>query len=86
MSPSPHFYRLVQCIHIKKVRKVPCERAIRLYCESFNLSWNLQIRSPISISHGKVGKDFIVATATLTREEMEALRDAINESLAAGQK
>ena len=59
------------------------ERAIRLYCTQYKSSWSLQIRGPMGI--GPMGytdgtKD-IIANASFGRDDLEALRDAINEAL-----
>mgnify|MGYP001614930810 CR=1 FL=1 len=60
------------------------ERAIRLYSTQYAQAWSLQIRSPIGIgTFGMTdGKDDVIANASLHREDMIALRDAINEALA----
>jgi hypothetical protein len=78
---STDFYQPVKYGSITKVKDVPRVRAIRLYCEQAGGSWGLQIRAPLNLQNRKEGKDFIVAHATLHREDLEALRDAINEHL-----
>ena len=54
------------------------ERAIRLYCTQYKSSWSLQIRGPMGCTDGT--KD-IIANASFGRDDLEALRDAINEAL-----
>lgn len=63
------------------VRGVPRERAIRLYCVQAGSLWNLQIRGPQERGNYSEGKEFIVATAPLCRDELVALRDAIDTLL-----
>ena len=65
-------------IDTKAVDNVPRESGVRLYCESANTTWSLQTRSPMTLRNGREGKDFLVSTAYLGREQMVALRDAIN--------
>lgn len=58
------------------------ERAIRLYCTMHATAWALQIRAPLSIGNGyQDGKDDVVANASLSREDLLALRAAIDEAL-----
>jgi hypothetical protein len=60
------------------------ERAIRLYCTQHGQAWNLQIRSPLGIGYAGMtdGKDDVIANANLYREDLLALRAAIDEALA----
>lgn len=59
------------------------ERAIRLYCTQHASAWSLQIRSPLGIgSFGhQDGKDDVIACASLSRDDLLALRAAIDEAL-----
>jgi len=59
------------------------ERAIRLYCTQFRESWTLQIRSPLGIGYAGLqdGKEDVIAGASLSREDLLALRDAIDTAL-----
>jgi len=75
------FDRLIAFIRISKSKIAIRERSIRLYCEQMGSVWNLQIRAPISLDHGKEGKDFVIATAALNIEDMRALRSAIDAFL-----
>lgn len=58
-------------------------RAVRLYCQQHGSVWNLQVLGPLGI--GGLGlrdsNDFIIATASLDKESMLALRDAITAHL-----
>ena len=56
-------------------------RGIRLYCEQSGASWCLQIRGPQILDDYEEGKAFMVSSATLTRADLEALRDAISTML-----
>jgi len=79
------FYHKMERVRIRKpdgmIDRVP--RAIRLYCEQHGRVWNLQIRGPLGIGWAglKDGKSDAIATASLRREDAEALRDALNEAL-----
>ena len=67
-----------------KVNHVPRDECVRLFCEMHARTWGLQVRGPARLGgsfHGKEGKDFIVAHATLERDGMIALRDAIDKAL-----
>lgn len=76
------FYRVIRDIQVKKVDDADREKAVRLYCETHAQSWNLQIRSPVRRrSDGQDGRDFVVATACLSIEDMRALRNKIDEFL-----
>jgi len=65
-------------IDTRAVDGVERESGVRLYCEQADGLWALQTRSPMKLRSGKEGRDFIVSTALLYREEMVALRDAID--------
>jgi hypothetical protein len=78
---SGQLYKRVRA-DIKTVDKVERESGIRAYCEQWKSIWALQVRGPMRLRNGREGKDFIVATAFLDREEMRALRDAIDLLLA----
>jgi hypothetical protein len=55
--------------------------AIRLFCTSADSSWCLQIRAHEKLANGQQGQKFLIAGATLDRETMLSLRDAINAQL-----
>jgi hypothetical protein len=55
--------------------------AVRLFCTSAATSWLLQIRAHETLASGRQGLKFFIAGATLDRETMRALRDAINTQL-----
>lgn len=57
--------------------------AFRLYCWMYAEAWNLQVRGPLMLGFAGVrkGKDNIIATVSLRRDEMIALRDAIDAQL-----
>lgn len=62
---------------------IPRERAIRLYKESPE-GWDLQLRAPIGLGSfgGRDGKDFIVASASLSLDDMRALHLALGDMIA----
>lgn len=80
------FHRVVPQAHACKVNEHDVEKtdAIRVYCtqSSAPACWALQVRSTMRLANGRKGADYIVATASLQREDMLALRDAINVALA----
>jgi hypothetical protein len=82
---SAEFYQPTKRIRIMKASGAKdFERAIRLYCSQFNATWELQIRGPNGIGYAGMadGKDNLVANASLTKQELIALRDAIDAALA----
>lgn len=77
-----HFYRPVHSAGASVVKDVEREHAIRLYCEQSGESWLLQVRGPQRLGLGhREGKAFMVAGAMLNRDDLIALRDAINALL-----
>lgn len=77
------FYRPLPYIDIRRVNDAHVEResAIRLYCATVCSTWLLQVRALITLGNGQQGKDFIVASASLSVDDLRALRDAINAEL-----
>lgn len=78
------FYRPVEGIRTFKAKVENRERGILLYCETSRNTWSLQVRSPISLGSsgaGADGKDFVIASAPLSVDDMRALRDAIDAFL-----
>lgn len=76
--------QLYEILHRTNIRRVPNADhapALRLYCESADQTWNLQVRGALVRADGSDGKDFVVATAPLNREQMLALRKSIDEHL-----
>jgi hypothetical protein len=63
-----------------KANDVEPERAIRLYQASPD-GWILQVRDHLLLHNRAKGKDFIVASASLAKEDLVAMRDAINALL-----
>lgn len=79
------FYRPLPFVNIIKAdKKLDYERegGIRLYCTQAGTAWALQVRDWIRLANGRKGKDFIIATASMSREDLLALRTAIDETLA----
>lgn len=58
-------------------------RLVRLYCQQYAESWNLQIFGPLGVGFAgmKDGKDYVIARATLSRADLLALRIAITAAL-----
>ncbi len=80
------FGRKVRCADVSRVNPdIPREREVRVYCVQSgpDSAWCLQVRAPLKTANGREGKDFMVASANyLSREDMMAIRDAINAELA----
>jgi len=77
------FYYFVPRADAIKVPHAPRDQAVRLYHASFHDGiWNLQVRAPMVLGRAKEGRDYIVATAAMRREDLIALRNAINVTLA----
>lgn len=78
-----HFYRPIPYVDTIKanIKLAEHERAIRLFCDQAGRMWALQVRAPITLANGREGKDFMIATAKLDREDLVALRDAIDAML-----
>lgn len=75
-------YRPVDSAHATKVNDVKREPAIRLYCEQHGQCWGLQVRAPMRLNNGaKEGKDFIVAHAMLSVDDLKELSSAIDAAL-----
>lgn len=84
---SAHFYRVVSRAGVKTIKGVEREKAIRLYCEQGDESWLLQVRGPQLTGGGFVeGKAFMTANAWLNRDDLLALRSAIDELLNSGKE
>lgn len=81
MSEYPEMYRPIDYADISAHKDVERERAIRLYCTQHGQAWCLQVRAPEKLSNFREGKAFYIATATLLREDMIALRDVLTASL-----
>ncbi len=71
-------YLLVDHVHISKVKNVDPKRAIRLYCTRAGSHWNLQVRGLLSKANGHDGKDFVVASAELSKDDLRELRNVID--------
>lgn len=82
LKNRPAFYRAVRTADARKVKGVDPEPAIRTYCEMTCRAWALQVRAPLLLANGAVSKDFVVAHAHLNREDLIALRDALNDLIA----
>jgi hypothetical protein len=84
---TTHLYRPAHT-SIGKVNDVERESAIRMYCSQSGTTWTLQVRGPFRHhgGHGDEGKDFIVASASLSRADLLALRRAIDAELKAARK
>ena len=80
---SPEFYRPVDFVDIRKAKDVTPENGVRLYSTQRAVSWRLQVRGLLTLATGRESKDFVIAGASLDREALVALRDAIDEALKA---
>ena len=78
-------YRILPRVHIFKAdqRDGRIEKAFRLYCTMHGQAWELQVRGPMGIGNLGMhqGKDDIIASASLSVDDMRALRDQISAIL-----
>ena len=78
-----NFHRLVDAEARKQNHPdVDHERAIRLFPTTRNTTWALQVRAPMELPRAREGKDYIIACAHLSIDDLVALRDAANAALA----
>lgn len=81
--PSKDFFRPVSSVEIRgHDMQADRESGVRAYCYMAGAAWNLQLRAPLTLRNGRPGKDFMIATATLEKPDMVALRDTLTEFLA----
>lgn len=70
-------------IRMTKAKDVPRERSIRIF-RSAPGEWTVQLRAPIGLGfggYGGDGKDFIIAAADCSIEDLRAFRDAIDAQI-----
>ncbi|HZJ67668.1 MAG TPA: hypothetical protein VFD36_29395 [Kofleriaceae bacterium] len=81
-----NFWRALQWVEIKRapawVGEDSRETGLRLYCAQADTTWNLQLRAPLRLANGKDGKDFMIATASVPKDVLIALRNAIDLQIA----
>lgn len=65
------------------------DRGIRLYCSASpevhgadNARYPLQIFAPLKLANGREGRDYMIATASLSRGDLVALRAEIDAAIA----
>ena len=77
------FYRKIRSAEIRKSKDAPREVGVRLYCSFSGRGgeWTMQVRAPMMNADRTEGKDFIIASAHLSREVLTDLRDAIDVEL-----
>ncbi len=81
--PKPYQVRISKVMGcLKGAERI--ERAVRLYCTQYAQSWSLQVRGPegTGLMGYTDGKRDMIANASLGKDDLIALRDAINEALA----
>mgnify|MGYP003499038303 CR=1 FL=1 len=72
-------------IHMHKVNDVPRKRAVRVYKSSPD-DWTFQLRAPIGLGSGyRDGKDFIVASASCSLDDLRAIRAALDAQIEAAE-
>lgn len=82
-TTNDEFYCKVQHTDVRRAKAEDCdpEDAIRLLCATTGQAWWLQVRGMMRLASGQPGKDFVVATATLSEEDLRRLRDAAAREL-----
>jgi len=59
----------------------PRTPGVRLFCTQRGAMWTLQVRANVELAGGRRGKDFVAAQAPMTRDDLRALRAAIDAQL-----
>lgn len=77
---STEFYQPVMFARVFKANDVERVRAVRLYHAAPG-DFALQVRAPATNRNHREGKDFLIATASLSITDLRALRDSINTIL-----
>lgn len=79
------FFQQLEWVSIEKVNwlddEAKQEQGVRLYCTAANTTWSLQVRAPLKLANGGLGKDYIVATASLPRAALLKLRAVIDKQI-----
>lgn len=66
--------------HLTALDADAAKRAVRVY-KSSSEGWTFQVRGPETLANYKDGKRFIVASASLTKAQLQELRDAVDALL-----
>jgi hypothetical protein len=79
------FFKKLDYVDIGRVRMdlddAEKEHGVRLYCTQSGSWWHLQLRAHRKLADHTLSKEFMIATASLDRDTMLSLRDAINDAL-----
>lgn len=83
------FVRLVDHVDIGKYNHAETrDRGIRLYCTASaevhgdDARYALQVFAPMKLASGQEGRDYIIATASLSRRDLVALRAEVDAAIA----
>lgn len=88
MSLTNGFYKTIEYVSVIKTdvakregKRLEC--GIRLYSTQYGSAWELQVRGPMHLGPlgTRLGKDDVIASASLSVDEMKELRDAITALL-----
>lgn len=88
---SVDFYRTIAHVAISRSDPsyaIPRERGLRLYCTSSarthgeEATYTLQIRAPMRLANGEEGRAYIIASASLSIEDLDAIGQAIQSARA----
>ena len=70
-------------IRMTKTKDAPRERSLRVF-RSAPGEWTVQLRAPIGLGfggYGGDGRDFIIASADCSLDDMRAIRDALDAQI-----
>ncbi len=87
---SIDFIRHINYVEVAKYNHVETrDRGIRLYCTASasthggdNARYALQIFAPMKLANGQEGRDYMIATASLSPQNLVALRAEVDAAIA----
>ena len=87
---SRDFFRPIDHVDVRKHNRTETrDRGIRLYCTAAvsthggdNARYALQVFAPLKLANGQEGRDYMIATASLSPRDLLALRAEIDVAIA----
>jgi hypothetical protein len=87
---SRDFIRPIDHVDVGKYNHVKTrDRGIRLYCTASaethggdNARYALQVFAPMKLANGQEGRDYVIATASLSPQDLVALRAEVDAAIA----
>jgi hypothetical protein len=83
---SRDFWRTLERVEVEKIKLpgAPREPSVRMYCSASprtfgdEARWTLQLRGPTRLASGRQGRDYAMATSSLSLADLVALRDELD--------